>query len=180
MAGKCCPSCGKFTLFNVNGVRICSKCGYSADKGDSMSKKLTLLIKQVVPDIPIPEKIKIGDWIDLYVSEDVELKQFDFKYIPLGVCIKLPEGYEAILAPRSSTFERWGVLQANSIGIFDETFCGNNDMWRFPAVALRDTVIPKGTRICQFRILKHMKEVKFVEVQTMPDKDRGGWGSTGR
>ena len=144
------------------------------------SKKKTLTIRaKLLGDTQLPAKIEVGDWIDLCTSEDVTLKQFEFMYIPLGICMKLPEGYEGILAPRSSTFKKWGILQANSIGIFDESFCGDEDEWKMPAVALRDTFIPKGTRICQFRIMKHMKEVNFLVVQSMNSKSRGGWGTTG-
>lgn len=144
------------------------------------SKKKTLIIQaKLLGDNQLPTKIEVGDWIDLCTSENVTLKQFEFMYIPLGICMKLPEGYEGILAPRSSTFKKWGILQANSIGIFDESFCGDDDEWKMPAVALRDTFIPKGTRICQFRIMKHMKEVNFLVVQSMNSKSRGGWGTTG-
>ena len=119
------------------------------------------------------------NWIDLRASEDVVMKKGDFALIPLGVVIKLPKGYEALLLPRSSAFKTWGILQVNSMGVFDETYCGDNDVWLFPALAMRDTVIHKGDRICQFRIMEHQPNFDFVEVETMNCEDRGGIGSTG-
>lgn len=142
-----------------------------------MSKKI-IIVKRV-GDVPMPERIAVGDWIDLCNSEDVSLNAFDCKPIPLGVCMKLPEGYEAHLLPRGSTYKNFGIIQSNSMGIIDESYCGDNDQWFMPAIALRDTTIPKGSRICQFRIMPKMEKVKFVETFQMLDKDRGGYGSTG-
>lgn len=126
---------------------------------------------------------KVGDWIDLYVNENVSLKAGEFKLIPLGVSMELPEGYEANIVPRSSTFAKFGVLQTNSFGIIDNTYCGDNDEWFFPAYATRDVSILRGTRICQFRIAPTMRsqvgELHFEEVETLGNKDRGGHGSTG-
>ena len=124
-------------------------------------------------------KIPNGDWIDLRAAETVALKAGEFKLISLGVSMKLPDGYESHIAPRSSTFKKWGVLQTNSMGVIDNSYCGENDIWRFPAFAMRDTVIEEGDRICQFRIVKKMDPVEFVEVEHMDDADRGGFGSTG-
>lgn len=121
-----------------------------------------------------------GDWIDLYTSETVTMKKGEFAYIPLGVSMQLPKGYEGILAPRSSTFKNWGLLQANSIGVFDEAFCGDGDEWRFPAYATRDVTVPKETRICQFRIIRHQPDITYEIVSTLGNPDRGGWGSTGK
>lgn len=122
---------------------------------------------------------KIGDWIDLRTAEDTTLKKGEFKYIPLGVAMELPLGCEAIVAPRSSTYKNFGIVQTNSIGIIDETYCGDNDEWHFPALATRDTFIPKNTRICQFRILEHQPYLFFVERTHLCNNDRGGLGSTG-
>lgn len=121
-----------------------------------------------------------SDWIDLRAAERVEMKQGDFRIIPLGVSMKLPDGYEAHIVPRSSTFKNWGILQTNSMGIIDNSYSGDNDIWGFPALAMRDTVIEKGDRICQFRIMKKMRDVAFVEAEHLSDTDRGGFGSTGR
>ena len=120
-----------------------------------------------------------GDWIDLRAAERVELKAGEFRIISLGVSMKLPEGYEAPVVPRSSTFKRWGILQTNHMGVIDNAYCGDGDVWGFPALATRDTVIEKGDRICQFRILKKMEPVRFVEVAHLEGANRGGFGSTG-
>lgn len=120
-----------------------------------------------------------GDFIDLTATEDVRLTAGEYKLISLGVAMKLPEGYYAEVVPRSSTFKRWGIIMANSIGIIDNDYCGANDIWGFPALAMRDTFIPKGTRICQFRLVKKQENVCFVEDSLENNSDRGGWGSTG-
>ena len=126
------------------------------------------------------QTIQQGDWIDLRAAENVDMKAGDFKIISLGVSMKLPDGYEAHVVPRSSTFKRYGILQANSFGVIDNSYCGDRDVWGFPAIAMRDTVIEVGDRICQFRIVQKMPPVEFVEVEHMEDQDRGGFGSTGR
>ena len=125
------------------------------------------------------EKIAQGDWIDLRAAETVELKAGEFKIISLGVSMKLPEGYEAHVVPRSSTYKKWGVLQTNHMGVIDNSYSGDNDIWGMPVIAMRDTVINKNDRICQFRIVKKMDELSFEEVDHLTDKDRGGFGSTG-
>ena len=125
------------------------------------------------------ERFNVGDWIDLRAAEDVELKAGEDKLIPLGVVMELPQGYEALVAPRSSTFKKCGILMANSLGIIDESYKGENDEWHFPAYAVRDTVIHKNQRICQFRILRHQPLIHLQEVDTMGNTDRGGFGSTG-
>ncbi len=124
--------------------------------------------------------IEGGDWLDLRAAEDVAMKAGEYKMIPLGVAMELPKGYEALVAPRSSTFRKYGVLLANGIGIIDESYKGDNDEWNFLAYAVRDTVIPKNERICQFRIIEHQPGVALVEVETLGNPDRGGIGSTGR
>lgn len=121
-----------------------------------------------------------SDWIDLRAASRVELKAFEFKLIPLGVAMQLPKGYEAHIVPRSSTFKNFGIIQANSMGIIDESYCGPNDWFYFPAIALRDTVIEQNDRICQFRIEKHQPTVVFNEVKLLENDDRGGIGSTGK
>ena len=131
-------------------------------------------------DIDRIESIAVGDWIDLRAANDVVMKAGEYRAIPLGVAMELPKGYEALVAPRSSTFKKYGVLLANSIGVIDESYKGDNDEWHFLAYAVRDTVIPGNERICQFRIIKHQPRVKLVEVETLGNRDRGGIGSTGR
>lgn len=120
-----------------------------------------------------------SDWFDLRAAETVEMKAGDYKLISLGVSMKLPEGYEAHVVPRSSTFKNFGVLQTNSFGIIDNSYSGTNDIWKFPALAMRDTVIHEGDRICQFRIMKKQPEIEFVEVNELDEVNRGGIGSTG-
>ena len=134
---------------------------------------------KMLADIEPPAAIEQGDWIDLRAAETILIVKGEFKYIPLGVAMQLPEGYEAIVTPRSSLFKRRGIIMTNSIGIMDESYCGDNDEWKFPAYATRDTLIPKGERICQFRIIKHQPEIKFEMVDTLGNPDRGGYGSTG-
>ncbi|AOC91219.1 dUTP diphosphatase [Bacillus amyloliquefaciens] len=124
-------------------------------------------------------KIEQGDWIDLRAAEDITIKKDEFKLIPLGVAMELPEGYEAHVVPRSSTYKHFGIIQTNSMGVIDESYKGDNDFWFFPAYALRDTDISKGERICQFRIMKKMPQVELIEVDKLGNKDRGGLGSTG-
>lgn len=131
-------------------------------------------------DIKKIEKINAGDWIDLRAAETVKLKKGEFKMIPLGVAMQLPKGYEALMAPRSSTFKRHGILLANSIGVIDESYKGDGDEWHFPALAMKRTVIQKNDRICQFRIIRHQPDVELVEVFILGNDDRGGLGSTGR
>ena len=137
----------------------------------------TIKIKYI--NSPHLEKTDKGDWIDLYVAEDITFKPLDFKLIPLGVAMKLPDGYEAITAPRSSTFKRYGLIQTNSIGVIDSSYCGDDDQWMWPALATRAVHIPKGTRLCQFRIQKKQEEIDFEEVQHLNYESRSGFGSTG-
>lgn len=120
-----------------------------------------------------------GDWVDLRSAEDVELEAGEFRIISLGVCMKLPEGYEAHVVPRSSTFKNFGILQTNHMGVIDNSYCGENDIWRFPALAMRKTTIHKNDRICQFRIVKKQPIFEFEEVTSLVDPSRGGFGSTG-
>lgn len=125
-------------------------------------------------------RISVGDWIDLRAAETVRINPGEYKAIPLGVAMELPKGYEALVVPRSSTFKNYGIKMANSVGIIDESYKGDGDEWHFLAYATSYTTIPKGERICQFRIIKHQPSIKFVEVDTLGNEDRGGIGSTGR
>ena len=143
-------------------------------------EKMNIKIKYHTDDI---EKLRYidgkSDWIDLRSAEDVELKAGEFKLISLGVSMELPKGYEAHVVPRSSTFKTWGILQTNSMAVIDESYCGDNDIWRYPVYATRDTMIHKNDRICQFRIEKHQPVIKFKEVEYLEGEERGGFGSSG-
>ena len=147
-------------------------------------------------DIDMPEKYESGDFIDLRCAEDTWMAHGEYKIIPLGFAAELPRGYEALVVPRSSTFSKYGIIMANSIGIIDESYCGENDIWGFPALCLAKyspcteverslelpidkTFIPKGARIAQFRILYHMQELEIKVVDHLEGKSRGGFGSSG-
>ena len=139
----------------------------------------TITVQYLNDSIERLKKIEKGDWIDLRAAYDYTIKKGEFTLIHLGVAMKLPDGYEAHLAPRSSTYSKYGVIQANSVGVVDNSYCGPSDWWYFPAIALeKDVEIKKGDRICQFRIMEKQPDLKFVEGK-MVDKDRGGFGSTG-
>lgn len=121
-----------------------------------------------------------SDWIDLRSAEDVTLKKGEHKLIPLGVGMQLPEGYEAHIVPRSSTFKNFGIIQTNHMGIIDYSYRGDNDQWMMSVYAVRDTKIHVNDRICQFRIMKNQPRILFEEVKKLADTDRGGFGSTGK
>ncbi len=121
-----------------------------------------------------------SDWVDLRSAEDVTLKKGEFKLIPLGIAMELPKGYEAHVVPRSSTYKNFGVIQTNHMGVIDETYCGDNDQWFMPVLAIRDTRIHVNDRICQFRIMEHQPELVFEETEILGHADRGGHGSTGK
>lgn len=123
--------------------------------------------------------IKVGDWIDLRTNDVVTLKKGQFRKVDLGVAMELPVGYEALLVPRSSTFKNYGVLQANSMAVIDNSFCGDDDYWSFLVLATEDVTIPKGARICQFRIMKNQPQIDFKVVDKLGNENRGGMGSTG-
>ena len=130
------------------------------------------------------EKLRLiggkSDWVDLRAAEHVVMKAGEFRLIPLGVGMALPEGYEAHIVPRSSTFKNFGILQVNSMGVIDESYCGDNDEWHLPVLAMRETQIEKGDRIAQFRIIEHQPAIRIETVETLGNPDRGGFGSTGR
>lgn len=121
-----------------------------------------------------------SDWIDLRAAEDVVMKKGEFKLIPLGIGIRLPQGYEAHVVPRSSTFKNFGLIQTNHQGVIDCSYCGDNDQWFVPMMAMRDTEVHVNDRICQFRIMENQPKLIFNEVEHLDDKDRGGFGSTGK
>lgn len=139
----------------------------------------TIKIKYLTDKIDKIKKIAVGDWIDLRAAEDVVLKAGEYKLISLGVTMQLPKGYEAHIVPRSSTYKNFGIIQTNHQAVIDESYCGDEDVWRYPAYALRDTVIHANDRICQFRIMKKQPVIEFEEVEELGNENRGGIGSTG-
>lgn len=120
-----------------------------------------------------------GDWIDLQTAEDFTLNKGEYGMVSLGVSMQLPENHYAMVVSRSSTPKKWGIMQANAIGIIDEDYNGNDDVWQFPCVAFRDTFIPKGTRICQFKLFDKGEPVNFIPCVDLGNENRGGIGSTG-
>lgn len=141
---------------------------------------MNIKIKYFTNEIDKVQKIDEGDWIDLRSAETIELKAGEFKLIPLGIAMELPKGYEAHVVPRSSTYKNFGIIQTNHQAVIDESYCGNNDQWFYPAYALRDTRININDRICQFRIVEKQPKLTFEEVNSLGNKDRGGIGSTGK
>lgn len=141
-------------------------------------KKLEVRIKYHTDILPI-EEFTNGDWVDLRVAEDAVLEAGEYREISLGISIQLPEGYEAHIVPRSSTCKKWGIIQANHMAVIDNSYRGDNDIWKYPVIAVRNTRIYKNDRICQFRIIKKQPKFDFVTMDHFDDPDRGGFGSTG-
>ena len=121
-----------------------------------------------------------SDWIDLRAAKDFVLKKGEFALVPLGVGMQLPKGYEAHVVPRSSTFKNFGIIQTNHMGVIDYTYCGDNDQWFMPALAIRDTEIHVNDRVCQFRIMENQPKIEFEEAYHLDGTDRGGFGTTGK
>ena len=144
-----------------------------------MSNPLETIILQCAGPHCKPVVQPNGDWIDLALEHEEVLHAGHSKKLSLGVAMKLPEGYEAHIIPRSSTFTRWGILLVNSMGLIDNSFCGPQDIWTFHAFAMVDITIPAGTRICQFRITKKQPEIVFDFVPRLHGNNRGGYGTTG-
>lgn len=178
--GLYCSVCGAWYKWaDKNEVRLYSRVNNGVESVNNGVESVEIKVKYL-RDVPKLKKINTGDWIDLYVGEDIEIPINTYTLIPLGVAMELPLGYEAIIAPRSSTFKRYGLIQTNSIGIIDESYNGDTDEWLLPVISCtQHVVLKKGTRICQFRIIKHQPTCKFVEVQTLDNNPRGGFGGTG-
>lgn len=146
---------------------------------DERVQPMKIKIKYFHPELERVNKISIGDWIDLRAAENIQLKQGQFYQIPLGVAMELPEGYEAWLTSRSSMCKKFGIVHCDDLGVIDHSYCGDNDQWFLPVIAVRDTEIHFNDRICQFRIAKSMPQVEVEEVEMLGNPDRGGLGSTG-
>ena len=152
------------------------------------------------------QKIAKGNWIDVYANKDMFIPEGQRAMIPLGFALELPVGYEGHLAPRSSTFKTWGIIQTNSVGVVDDTYIGDNDQWHLPVYCLtakgyadkvediyheldestevkgeriKGTWIHKGDKVAQFRIMEVQPNFEFEEVESFGNADRGGFGSTG-
>lgn len=156
-------------------IELCKNLISKINERKDMQKIKIKYLKDILP-LEVNEK---GDWIDLRAAEDVDMTAGDYYLIPLGVSMKLPEGYEAHVVPRSSTFKKWGIIQSNHMGVIDNSYSGSMDEWHFPAIALRTTHIHKNDRICQFRLVKNQEPVEFLEVDNLDGENRGGFGSTG-
>lgn len=148
------------------------------DNEDDETEKVK--IKYFDNEIDKIEKISNGDWIDLRSAETVHLKKGEFHLIPLGVGMKLPDGYEANIVPRSSTYKNFKVLQTNCFAVIDNSYSGDSDEWKLPVIAMEDTTINKNDRICQFRINEIQPNIEFEEVEHLDNVSRGGFGSTGK
>ena len=170
-----CEECAEFGTLHKSELRkLMEKANLT------VKKPKTIKIKYFDQEIEKIQKINQGDWIDLRCAERVELKVGEYKLLRLGVGMILPDGYEAHVLPRSSTPSKFGIILANSMGVIDNSYSGDADEWRFPAVAIRDTVIEKGDRIAQFRIMKNQPQIIFEEVEHLNEVSRGGIGSTGK
>lgn len=150
----------------------------SNNDNETVNQEFIVYVKYL-PGANHLHQVEWGSWIDLYNYEEITLKRGEQAYINLGLAMQLPDGYEAIMAPRSSTYKNWGLTQTNSIGVIDSTYCGDDDIWMFPALATREVTIPAGTRICQFRIQKEQPKIVFKKVDTLGNENRSGLGSSG-
>lgn len=160
--------------------KVTTKVNEIVDHINKEDEPKKIKIKYFVDGLEPIKKISVGDWIDLRLAERADLKAGDYKLLRLGVGMILPDGYEAHVLPRSSTPSKFGIILANSMGVIDNSYSGDADEWRFPAVALRDTIIEKGERIAQFRIIKNQPSIEFETVEHLNDISRGGIGSTGK
>lgn len=179
-------SCDGCKYCDMYSKCYCCKRSYPIDSskyksyGDNYSTDdYKIKIKMLSHEIEKPAVTKVGNWVDLRSAEDVELKNGEHAIIKLGIAVELGAGYEAHIVPRSSTFKNFGIIQTNHMGVIDETYCGDNDEWGMPVLAVRDTKINKGDRICQFRVVKAMGELDIDYVETLGNPDRNGFGSTG-
>lgn len=131
---------------------------------------------------PLPKQYGNGDWIDLSAAENCIINPGEYREISLGISMELPEGTFAMVVPRSSTYKKYHIILANSVGIIDQAYKGDNDIWRFPALNVSNTAsyIAKGDRIAQFMIFNKGETVAFDKVDSLGNVDRGGIGSTGK
>jgi dUTP pyrophosphatase len=174
-----CANCGK-KVKRVDDMRLCHTCHRAVTVfNGNTAVKLIIKVKYFSDKIEKLNKIEKGDWIDLRSAENVTLKKGEFKIIKLGIGMILPDGYEAHIVPRSSTYKNFKIIQTNHMGIIDNSYSGDNDQWCMSVIAMDDTEIHINDRICQFRIVKKMPPLEIVEVEHLNEKSRGGFGSTG-
>lgn len=156
-----------------------------------MKRRMRIKIKTFGNQV-MPEIIDKGDFIDLRANKTIRMNKSDFKVIPLGVAMQLPDGFEAIVVSRSSTYKNYKIFNPGALGVIDGSYSGNEDEWKYPAYALKDTVVKEGDRICQFRIQLSQKasfwqklkwlfsnKITLVKTDTLSSVNRGGLGSTG-
>lgn len=177
-----CRVCGHDTyLTDFNNVSFCERCTTTFKNPVKFNNESSfdIRVKYVSDEVQRLSKIDVGNWIDLSCHEDVVMMKGEYKLISLGVSIELPLGYEANIVPRSGTFKKYKILQTNSYGVIDNSYCGNDDVWRFPVYATERTFIEKHSRLCQFRINKTQPSINFIEVDNLDGSNRGGFGSTG-
>lgn len=147
---------------------------------NKIDNKIDIDVMYHNPDLIPINLLEKGDWIDLRAAKEYKLFSGEFYLIDLGISIKLPEGYEAHIVPRSSSFKNWGIIQTNGIGIIDNSYCGENDVWMMPVLATKGADIHVNDRVCQFRIVKKMSNnIEINTVEHLNTQDRGGFGSTG-
>ncbi len=175
------------TFDGWKGIQLCNDCYHGLRAIACRAERFKDTSRQTIKVKYLSDKVKKldyvegkSDWIDLSAAEEVKLKRGEFKLIRLGIAMQLPAGYEAHVIPRSSTFKNFGVIQGNSMGLIDESYCGDTDEWCFPAFAIRDTEIHVGDRICQFRIMEHQPKLMFEQVEELGNTARGGFGTTGK
>lgn len=183
-----CNGTGKFKGFrhsrpdehgNVTATAYEGVCPYCNGRGYYFDNDIPIDIRINTHGNPMPEATENGDWVDLRSAERVVMRAGDHRLISLGVSIELPPGYEAHIAPRSSTFKNWGILLTNGVGVIDNSYNGDDDIWQVTALAMRDTIIEKGDRIVQFRIMEKQNPLNFIPTDCLGNKNRGGFGSTG-
>jgi dUTP pyrophosphatase len=139
-------------------------------------ERIKVKYKENSPELTQTDK---GGCIDLYNYNDLTLKRGEFGFIDFGIAIELPQGYDAIILPRSSTFKKYGLLLTNSAGYIDNSYNGDNDYWLGCVYATRDIQIPAGTRCFQFRLVKTQPSLQIVSVDSLGNEDRSGFGSSG-
>ena len=132
-----------------------------------------------LPGSPHLEVTTYGGCIDLYNYNEVHLKAGEKGFINFGFSMKLPDGYDALIFPRSSTFSRYGILMTNSVGYIDNSYNGTEDYWKACIYATKDIDIPRGTRCFQFRLIKKQPSINFSQQESLNETNRGGFGASG-